>query len=187
MTCWLVDLLSFFNRWIIFLPGVIYRNKNRRKNGGGLSGDKKLILNANWAFLFCKKKKKLWPSHSLTPLSSPEPHSFSLEIAEASPFAFLSLLLLLLLLLLLFLLISFTATNGGHRWPLCSNLAESRLVEKVTWIPNWKFFLILSSGLVPFFFLFSCNTVLNCCVTEIIVAIFAFQQLGWSKNLNLFA
>ena len=142
MTCWLVDLLSFFNRWIIFLPGVIYRNKNRRKNGGGLSGDKKLILNANWAFLFCKKKKKLWPSHSLTPLSSPEPHSFSLEIAEASPFAFLSLLLLLLQLLLLlplFLLISFTATNGGHRLPLCSNLAESKLVEKVTRIPNWNF------------------------------------------------
>ncbi|KAF3957523.1 hypothetical protein CMV_017472 [Castanea mollissima] len=27
-------------------------------------------------------------------------------------------------------MISFTATNGGHRWPLCSNLAESRLVEK---------------------------------------------------------
>ena len=57
MTCWLVDLLSFFNRWIICLPGVIYRNKNRRKNGGGFSGDKKIILNANRAFLFCKKKK----------------------------------------------------------------------------------------------------------------------------------
>ena len=52
------------------------------------------------------------------------------------------------------------------------------LLNFIIWVGQPFFF---------FFFLFSCNTVLNCCVTEIIVAIFAFQQLGWSKNLNLFA